>query len=77
MDDIANLISTLGFPIVISIIFIYHSFSISDKFQTVISQNTETIKLLIDTLEKKGIINTDKGVTTNDNTDNQQGGNDQ
>lgn len=55
MNDIANIISTLGFPIFVAIILLYHNFSMSDKFQTTINQNTKTIELLVDALEQHNI----------------------
>lgn len=75
MNDITNIISTLGFPIFVAIILLYHNFSISDKFQTTINQNTKTIELLVDALEQHNIYLNDnkddsKDATSTTATDN-------
>lgn len=69
MDDITNIISTLGFPIFVACILLYHNFSMSDKFQTTINQNTKTIELLVSALESRNIISKDDEKTDTDTTD--------
>lgn len=76
MDDLARIISTLGFPIVISVILMIHTFSMSDNFEKTIEQNTETLKMLVEALQDKNIIIEHSEVDKdNDNTNNGQGNN--
>lgn len=63
MNDISNLISTLGFPIVVSVAMFYQNNVLSanyqkltDQLQDRIQSNTETMTRLIEKLDQDDIL---------------------
>ena len=63
MNDLSNFISTVGFPIVVSIAMFYQNNTLSSNYQTItqglqdkLEANTLIVQKLIDKLSKDGLI---------------------
>lgn len=74
MNDLSNIISTLGFPIVVSIAMFYQNSNLSKSYQEMtkelqakIEANTLIMQRLIDKLDQDALL---KGGSDNDNSNN-------
>lgn len=60
MNDLAQIISSIGFPITMCLILMYYIREVIDKLDETIQKNTLTIQKLLDDLDSKGLGNNGK-----------------
>lgn len=60
MNDLAQIISSIGFPITMCLILMYYIREVIDKLDATIQKNTLTIQKLLDDLDSKGLGNNGK-----------------
>lgn len=60
MNDLAQIISSIGFPITMCLILMYYIREVIDKLDDTIQKNTLTIQKLLDDLDSKGLGNNGK-----------------
>lgn len=72
MNDLSNFISTVGFPIVVSVAMFYQNNTLSSNYQSItqglqekLEANTLIMQKLIDSLAKDGFIKDVQNDTTN------------
>lgn len=72
MNDLSNFISTVGFPIVVSVAMFYQNNTLSSNYQSItqglqekLEANTLIMQKLIDSLSKDGFIKDVQNDTTN------------
>lgn len=72
MNDLSNFISTLGFPIVVSIAMFYQNNTLSSNYQAItqglqdkLEANTLIMQKLIDQLSKNGLVKEVQNDATN------------
>ena len=72
MNDLSNFISTVGFPIVVSIAMFYQNNTLSSNYQSItqglqekLEANTLIMQQLIDQLSKNGLVKEVQNDATN------------
>ena len=60
LNDLAQIISSIGFPITLCLILMYYIREVIDKLDDTIQKNTLTIQKLLDDLDSKGLGNNGK-----------------